>query len=87
MNAGHIEQLGSPEAIFHNPDNRFTAEFFGTADFLPAWQEGDLLACEVGSAPWPVVLAPLPGRSTRTCRSWCARTAWTSSRIPQATAP
>ena len=53
MNAGRIEQLGSPESIFHSPDNRFTAEFFGTADFLPAWQEGDFLACEVGSMPWP----------------------------------
>ncbi len=53
MNAGRIEQLGSPESIFHSPDNRFTAEFFGKADFLPAWQEGDHLACAVGSAPWP----------------------------------
>jgi iron(III) transport system ATP-binding protein len=53
MNQGRIEQLGSPEAIFHNPDNRFTAEFFGAADFLPAWQDGDHLACEVGSMPWP----------------------------------
>ena len=53
MNAGRIEQLGSPESIFHNPDNRFTAEFFGTADFLPAWQDGDFLACEVGATPWP----------------------------------
>jgi iron(III) transport system ATP-binding protein len=53
MNQGRIEQLGSPEAIFHKPDNRFTAEFFGAADFLPAWQDGDHLACEVGSMPWP----------------------------------
>ena len=53
MNQGRIEQLGSPESIFHNPDNRFTAEFFGTADFLPAWQDGDQLACEVGRTPWP----------------------------------
>ena len=53
MNQGRIEQLGSPESIFHNPDNRFTAEFFGTADFLPAWQDGDHLACEVGRTPWP----------------------------------
>ena len=53
MNEGRIEQLGSPESIFHNPDNRFTAEFFGTADFLPAWQDGDFLVCEVGSMPWP----------------------------------
>ena len=54
MNAGKIEQLGPPEAIFHKPGNRFTAEFFGAADFLPAWQDGDFLVCEVGSMPWPV---------------------------------
>lgn len=53
MNEGRIEQLGSPEHIYHHPDSRFTAEFFGTADFLPAWQDGDFLACEVGRMSWP----------------------------------
>ena len=63
MNEGRIEQLGSPESIFHSPDNRFTAEFFGKADFLPAWQDGDRLACEVGSAPWPTFWpSPWPER-------------------------
>ena len=63
MNAGRIEQLGAPEAIFHKPDNRFTAEFFGAADFLPAWQDGDFLVCEVGSIPWPTFWpSPWPER-------------------------
>ena len=53
MNQGRIEQLGSPEEVFHNPDTRFAAEFFGTADFLPAWQDGDYLTSEVGRTPWP----------------------------------
>ena len=53
MNGGRIEQLGTPEEVFHNPDTRFTAEFFGTADFLPAWKDGDYLTSEVGQTPWP----------------------------------
>ena len=53
MNEGYIEQIGPPEEVFHNPDTRFAAEFFGTADFLPAWQDGDFLASEVGQMPWP----------------------------------
>lgn len=53
MNQGRIEQLGSPEEVFHNPDTRFAAEFFGAADFLPAWQNGDYLASEVGQTAWP----------------------------------
>ena len=53
MNQGRIEQLGSPEEVFHNPNTRFAAEFFGTADFLPAWQDGDYLTSEVGQTLWP----------------------------------
>ncbi len=53
MNEGKIEQLGTPEELFHHPDTRFAAEFFGAADFLPAWQDGDRLTCDVGSVPWP----------------------------------
>ena len=53
MQAGRIVQAGSPEEAFHQPDNQFAAEFFGAADFLPAWQDGDRLASEVGRMPWP----------------------------------
>ena len=53
MNEGQIEQLASPEEMFHQPDTRFTAEFFGTADFLPAWQDGEYLVSDVGRLPWP----------------------------------
>ena len=53
MNEGRIEQLGPPEEVFHNPDTRFAAEFFGIADFLPAWREERQLSCEVGQMPWP----------------------------------
>ena len=62
MNEGRIEQFGTPEEVFHNPDTRFAAEFFGAADFLPAWQEGDYLVSEVGRTPWPSFWpVPWPG--------------------------
>ena len=53
MQEGRIVQVGPPEEAFHQPDNRFAAEFFGAAEFLPAWQDGDCLTSEVGQIPWP----------------------------------
>ena len=53
MNEGRLVQLGSPEQVFDYPDTRFAAEFFGTADFLPAWREDNRLACELGQMPCP----------------------------------
>lgn len=35
MNAGHVEQVGTPEEVFHAPRTRFVAEFMGGTDFLP----------------------------------------------------
>ncbi len=34
MSAGKIEQLGTPEHIFHQPQTRFVAEFLGNTDFV-----------------------------------------------------
>jgi spermidine/putrescine transport system ATP-binding protein len=34
MSGGRIAQLGSPDAVFERPNNRFVAEFIGTANFL-----------------------------------------------------
>ena len=34
MNAGHLEQVGSPEEVFEHPESRFVAEFLGQASFL-----------------------------------------------------
>jgi iron(III) transport system ATP-binding protein len=34
MNQGRVEQIGSPEAIFRAPANRFVAEFIGYENFL-----------------------------------------------------
>lgn len=35
MNAGDIMQVGTPEVIYHQPENKFVANFIGTFNFLP----------------------------------------------------
>ena len=57
MNQGRVEQMGSPEDIFHSPATRFVAQFIGLADFIPAWREQDRLVTDVGSVGWPL---PVP---------------------------
>lgn len=32
MNAGHIQQIGSPEEIYHNPNDLFVADFIGSPE-------------------------------------------------------
>ena len=36
MNAGKVEQAGTPQEIYHLPRTRFVADFIGRANFLPA---------------------------------------------------
>ncbi len=36
MNAGKVEQVDAPRAIYERPATRFVADFIGTANFLPA---------------------------------------------------
>ena len=36
MNAGRIEQIGSPQAVYHTPANAFVARFLGMQNLLPA---------------------------------------------------
>ncbi len=41
MNGGHIEQIGTPDEVYHNPASRFVAGFIGSPpmNFLPAVSE------------------------------------------------
>src|SRR6185503_17236642 len=41
---GHVQQVGSPDEIYHQPANRFVAGFFGT----PAMSFFDADVCETG---------------------------------------
>lgn len=51
MNAGRLEQVAAPEAIFHRPVTPFVAQFIGTADFLPGVVRDMAIVTEVGRLP------------------------------------
>ena len=53
MNQGQLEQVDTPQRIFHDPATRFVASFMGTADFLPAHLSMGTLSTELGSTPAP----------------------------------
>ncbi|KIT14843.1 ABC transporter ATP-binding protein [Jannaschia aquimarina] len=61
MNAGRIQQQGTPEDLFERPVNKFVAGFIGapTMNFLPARAEGDRLVGEGFDLPHPPGL-PVP---------------------------
>jgi len=48
LNAGRLEQVGTPYQIYHNPANRFVADFVGKADFIPSIIEGDFIVSKIG---------------------------------------
>jgi iron(III) transport system ATP-binding protein len=48
LNRGRLEQLGSPEAIYHHPASPFVAEFVGAADFLPGIVTSHGVVTEIG---------------------------------------
>jgi iron(III) transport system ATP-binding protein len=48
MNKGRVEQIGTPEEIFHAPATRFVADFMGNTDFLPGEVTSDGILTEVG---------------------------------------
>ena len=51
LNQGRLEQLGSPEEIYHRPATRFVARFVGKADFLPGRVTDEGIATEIGTLP------------------------------------
>ena len=48
LNSGTLEQVGSPEEIFHHPRTRFVARFLGIADFIRGRTTEDGLVTEIG---------------------------------------
>lgn len=48
LRAGRLEQMASPEEIYHHPASRFVAEFMGKTDFLPGEVTGEGVATELG---------------------------------------
>jgi iron(III) transport system ATP-binding protein len=53
MNEGIIEQLGTPEEIFHRPRTRFVAEFMGKTDFIPGKVGSQSIDTALGRLPLP----------------------------------
>jgi iron(III) transport system ATP-binding protein len=55
---GRLQQIGTPETIFHTPATRFVAEFMGHTDFLPGEVTREGLLTEIGLLPQRVDLPP-----------------------------
>lgn len=48
LNRGHLEQIGTPEEIFHESNTRFVAEFMGDSDFLKGQVMRNGIQTEIG---------------------------------------
>jgi iron(III) transport system ATP-binding protein len=48
LNRGRLEQLATPQAIYHHPATPFVAEFVGAADFLPGLVTAQGIVTEIG---------------------------------------
>jgi len=59
MNAGCLEQVDTPQAIFERPATPFVARFVGIADFLAGTVQNGMIATEVGNLP--ILRGPLDG--------------------------
>lgn len=51
LNNGRLEQLDTPEAIYHTPSTPFVADFVGQADFIPGILENGKVVTEIGEFP------------------------------------
>lgn len=54
MNQGYIQQIGTPEKIYNEPENAFVADFIGDSNILPGIMVEDRLVNILG-APFPCV--------------------------------
>ncbi len=48
MNRGRVEQVGTPEEVFHQPATQFAADFMGHTGFLPGEVTADGIMTEIG---------------------------------------
>lgn len=58
FNAGQLDQIGTPEQIFHQPETRFVADFMGQTDFLPGTITPEGVQTEIGLLEQRVALPP-----------------------------
>jgi len=60
LKQGRLEQLNTPDNIYHKPASRFVAAFVGQADFLPVTLSDGYLHSELGVFPLAGVPPPAP---------------------------
>jgi multiple sugar transport system ATP-binding protein len=55
MRAGVLQQVGTPDELYHNPTNLFVAGFIGSPamNFMPATVDGDVVKLPMVDAPLP----------------------------------
>lgn len=51
LNQGRLEQVDTPEAIYHTPATPFVADFVGQADFIPGIAQDGIVQTEIGEFP------------------------------------
>jgi iron(III) transport system ATP-binding protein len=56
INKGQIEQIGTPEQVFHQPSTRFVAGFLGQTEFIPGILTSEGIWTEIGMLVQPVDL-------------------------------
>jgi spermidine/putrescine transport system ATP-binding protein len=83
MSAGRVIQIGTPREVYHQPIDRFVADFIGESNFLEGHVEGDAfvisggvrLAIGPGADPGPATLMVRPEvlevTGSREARSGC----------------
>lgn len=49
MNQGYIQQIGTPEKIYNEPENAFVADFIGDSNIIPSTMIDDRLVNILGS--------------------------------------
>lgn len=49
MNQGYIQQIGSPESIYNEPENAFVADFIGDSNIIPSIMLDDRLVSILGA--------------------------------------
>jgi len=59
LRAGRLEQMDTPEVIYHSPASKFVATFMGIADFLPSSYAQKIFRSNVGATAWPSQPPPL----------------------------
>jgi putative spermidine/putrescine transport system ATP-binding protein len=70
MNAGRIEQVGTPTQVYEHPATPFVASFLGRTNVITVEVRADAAgtAAVIGDARWPLSARVAPGKASATVR-------------------